>query len=155
MQLSSTIAAGAIALALAAPVQAKTLITGVDIPQILEVAQTFGDASLTAQPNGDPQISGEIDGMTYHVIFSNCTDNTDCDDLNFYIGFLDLKPELTTINDWNYAKRFNRAYLDEDGDACAEMDLDLSAGITRKYLEAQFSLWDEVVQQFARHVGYR
>jgi hypothetical protein len=35
------------------------------------------------------------------------------------------------------------------------MDLDLSAGITRKYLEAQFSLWDEVVQQFARHVGYR
>lgn len=155
MKLSSTIAAGAIALALVAPAQAKSLITGVDVEQILEVAQGYGEAELTSQCNGDPQISGEIDGLTYHVFFANCTDNTDCDDLNFYVGFLDLQPSLEVINDWNYAKRFSRAYLDEDGDACAEMDVDLSSGITKQYLEAQFSLWEQVMQQFSEHVGYR
>ena len=84
----------------------------------------------------------------------NCTDNADCEDINFYLGFLDLKPTLEVINDWNLNKRFSRAYLDQDKDACIEMDLDLVNGVSAEYLDAQFELWNMVLTQFAEHVGY-
>ena len=113
-----------------------------------------GAASLTTQSNGDPQITGKIEGITYQVYFRNCTNNEDCEDLNFYLGFLDIKPTLAEINDWNYNKRFSRAYIDQDDDACVEMDLDLVQGVTAEYLDSQFGLWAMVVKQFAEHVGY-
>ena len=47
----------------------------------------------------------------------NCTDNANCEDVNFYSGFLDNKPDLETINAWNRDKRFGKAYLDSDLDA--------------------------------------
>lgn len=152
--LKSTIAGGALALALTVSAQAQTLLTGADTAEILNAARGYGSATLTTQGNGDPQITGKIEGITYQVYFRNCTDNADCEDLNFYLGFLDIKPTLDDINDWNYNKRFSRAYIDQDGDACVEMDLDLVRGVTAEYLDAQFGLWAMVVSQFADHIGY-
>jgi len=154
MKLSSMIAGGAIALTLTAGASAQTLLTGADTDEILNVARGYGAATLTTQSNGDPQISGKIEGISYQIYFRNCTDNADCEDLNFYLGFLDLKPTLEVINDWNFNKRFSRAYLDQDEDACVEMDLDLVQGVTSEYLDSQFGLWAMVVGQFADHVGY-
>lgn len=155
MKLFSMIAGSALALALVAPASAQTLLTGADTAEILNAARGYGAATLTTQANGDPQISGKIEGITYQVYFRNCTDNTNCEDLNFYLGFLDLKPTLEQINDWNYNKRFSRAYLDSDDDACVEMDLDLVEGVTAEYLDSQFGLWAMVLGQFAEHVGYK
>lgn len=154
MKFSSIIAAGALTLGLAASAHAQTLITGADADEILNAARGYGSATMTTQSNGDPQITGKINGITYQVYFRNCTDNTNCEDLNFYLGFLDIKPSLEEINDWNYNKRFSRAYLDQDKDACIEMDLDLVQGVTAEYLDSQFGLWNMVVEQFADHVGY-
>ena len=154
MKLSSMIAGGAIALALTGTPMAQTLLTGADSDEILNAARGYGAATLTTQSNGDPQISGKIEGISYQIYFRNCTNNADCEDLNFYLGFLDLKPTLEAINDWNFNKRFSRAYLDQDEDACVEMDLDLVKGVTAEYLDAQFGLWAMVVGQFADHVGY-
>lgn len=154
MKLSTMIAGGALALALTASAQAQTLLTGADTDEILNAARGYGSATLSTQSNGDPQISGKINGISYQVYFRNCTNNTDCEDLNFYVGFLDLKPTLEVINDWNFNKRFSRAYLDQDQDACVEMDLDLVRGVTADYLDSQFGLWSMVVEQYAEHVGY-
>ena len=154
MKLSSMIAGGTIALALTTATSAQTLLTGADTAEILNAARGYGAASLTTQSNGDPQIAGKIEGITYQVYFRNCTNNEDCEDLNFYLGFLDIKPTLAEINDWNYNKRFSRAYIDQDDDACVEMDLDLVQGVTAEYLDSQFGLWAMVVKQFAEHVGY-
>jgi hypothetical protein len=154
MKLNSIIAGGAIAIAMAASVSAQTLVTGADTNEILNAARGYGAATLTTQSNGDPQISGKIEGVSYQIYFRNCTNNADCEDLNFYLGFLDLKPTLEVINDWNFNKRFSRAYLDQDQDACVEMDLDLVKGVTADYLDSQFGLWAMVVGQFAEHVGY-
>ena len=154
MKLSSMIAGGTIALALTTATSAQTLLTGADTAEILNAARGYGAASLTTQSNGDPQITGKIEGITYQVYFRNCTNNEDCEDLNFYLGFLDIKPTLAEINDWNYNKRFSRAYIDQDDDACVEMDLDLVQGVTAEYLDSQFGLWAMVVKQFAEHVGY-
>lgn len=155
LKLMSVIAAGALALAATMSAQAQTLLTGADTDEILNAARGYGSATLTTQSNGDPQITGKIEGITYQVYFRNCTDNTDCEDLNFYLGFLDLKPSLELINDWNYNKRFSRAYLDPADDACIEMDVDLVQGVTAEYLDSQFGLWNMVVGQFSEHVGYK
>lgn len=155
MKLSSMLAGGALALAMTITASAQTLLTGADTSEILNAARGYGSATLTTQSNGDPQITGKIEGITYQIYFRNCTNNADCEDLNFYLGFLDLKPTLEVINDWNFNKRFSRAYLDQDKDACIEMDLDLVKGVTADYLDSQFGLWAMVVGQFAEHVGYK
>ncbi|KFC62827.1 hypothetical protein FF80_03397 [Devosia sp. LC5] len=153
MKFTSIIAGTALALALPVSAQAQT-VTGANTDEILSVAQNYGEASLTKQSNGDPQITGKIGGIAYQVYFRNCTNNRNCEDLNFYLGFLDIKPSLEEINDWNFNKRFSRAYLDQDEDACVEMDLDLVQGVSTNYLDSQFSLWKMVVEQFSDHVGY-
>ena len=131
MKLTTMIAGSALALALTLSAQAQD-VTGANTDEILNAARGYGSASLTTQSNGDPQITGKINGITYQVYFRNCTNNTDCEDLNFYLGFLDIKPTLEVINDWNLNKRFSRAYLDQDQDACVEMDLDLVEGVSAK-----------------------
>ena len=93
------LATGALVLALALPAQAQTLITGTDTAEVLNAARGYGAATLATQSNGDPQINGKINGISYQVYFRNCTANTDCEDLNFYVGFLDTKPTLEVIND--------------------------------------------------------
>jgi hypothetical protein len=155
MKFGSLIAGAAVALALTGATQAQTLITGADTDEILNAARGYGSASLTTQSNGDPQITGKINGITYQVYFRNCTDNTDCEDLNFYLGFLDIKPGFEKVNEWNLNKRFSRAYVDQDEDACIEMDLDLVKGVTAEYLDSQFGLWNMVVEQYSEFVGYQ
>jgi hypothetical protein len=155
MKLTTVLTGGALALALTVSSFAQATITGADTEEVLNAARGYGSATLTKQTNGDPQITGKINGISYQVYFRNCTDNANCEDLNFYLGFLDLKPSLEVINDWNLNKRFSRAYLDPDKDACIEMDLDLVKGVSPEYLDSQFSLWNQILTQFAAHVGYK
>ena len=155
MKLITVLTGGALALALSVSSFAQATITGADTEEVLNAARGYGSATLTKQTNGDPQITGKINGISYQVYFRNCTDNANCEDLNFYLGFLDLKPSLEVINDWNYNKRFSRAYLDPDKDACVEMDIDMVKGVSAEYLDSQFSLWNLILTQFAEHVGYK
>ncbi len=130
------------------------LVTADDTQAILTIARTYGKATLIKQSNGNPQITGRMQGFVYQIYFLNCDDDgANCEDLNFYLGFLDVKPTLEVINDWNYNKRFSRAYLDADKDACIEMDLDLAVPVSLNYMESVFDLWSLVVVQFAEHVG--
>ena len=154
MKLNAILAGGALALAMSVTAYAKDL-TASNVDDILNAARGYGSATLTTQSNGDPQITGKTDGITYQIYFRNCTDNKNCEDLNFYLGFLDLKPTLEVINDWNMNKRFSRAYLDQDQDACVEMDLDMVKGVSAEYLDSQIGLWTLVVGQFADHVGFK
>jgi hypothetical protein len=154
MKLTAMLAGGALALAMTVTAQAQTL-TASNTDEILNAARGYGAATLTTQSNGDPQITGKVDGISYQIYFRNCTDNKDCEDLNFYVGFLDVKPTLEVINDWNMNKRFSRAYLDQDKDAVVEMDLDMVKGVSPEYLDSQVGLWTLVVGQFADHVGFK
>jgi hypothetical protein len=147
-----------IALVLAAlplPTLAQELVDGGDVEVILSIAQAHGEASLESQSDGDPRISGQINGLAYQLFFMNCTDGADCEDLNFYAGFADLKPTVDAINDWNRNKRFGNAYLDSDLDAVIEFDVNLEFGVSRDNLDATFGLWELLLQQYAEHIGYR
>jgi hypothetical protein len=155
MKLKSILTGGALALALSLSAFSQSTITGTNTDKILNIARGYGSATLVTQSNGDPQINGKIDGISYQIYFRNCTDNASCEDLNFYLGFLDLKPSLDAINTWNASKRFSRAYLDSVNDACVEMDIDMVKGVSSEYLDSQFGVWNMILNQFAEHVGYR
>jgi hypothetical protein len=111
--------------------------------------------AASAQSNGDPKITGKIEGVSYQVFFMNCTDNANCEDLNFYAGFLDNKQTLEVINAWNRDKRFGKAYLDSDLDAVIEFDVNLENGVTRENLDAAFSLWSLILDQYTTYIGYK
>ena len=101
-------------------------------------------------------LSGKIDGVTYHLFFRNCSDsNTDCEDLNFYAGFLDNKQTMEAINAWNRDKRFGKAYLDSDLDAVIEYDVNLEYGVARRNLDCRFRLWALILEQFADYIGFK
>jgi len=148
MTFRSLIVGGALALALALPAQAQTLLTGADTDEILNAARGYGSARFVEEDGDPPQITGKIEGVTYQVYFQNCSDNSNCEDINFYLGLADTKLSLEKINEWNYGKRFGRAYIDQDGDACVEMDLDLVNGVTPDYMDGQFGLWSQVMSEF-------
>jgi hypothetical protein len=140
---------------LSAPTLAQELVDGGNIDTILEIAKAHGEAVLETQTDGDPRISGRINGLGYQLFFMNCTASKDCEDLNFYAGFAELKPTVDAINDWNRNKRFGNAYLDSDLDAVIEFDVNLEFGVSRDNLDAAFGLWELLLQQYAEHIGYR
>jgi hypothetical protein len=154
--LKQLILGGAFVAATAVSAQAQDLVTGSMVDEILNIARGYGSATLETQSNGDPRITGKVEGVTYQVYFMNCTDNQNCEDLNFYAGFLDNKQTLEVINAWNRDKRFGKAYLDSDLDAVVEFDVNLEKeGVTYSNLDANFQLWTLILDQYTTYIGYK
>jgi hypothetical protein len=55
---------------------------------------------------------------------------------------------LDKVNQWNKEKRFSRAYLDGDGDANVEWDIDLEGGVTMGAVREGIRTFQTVVQIF-------
>jgi hypothetical protein len=55
---------------------------------------------------------------------------------------------LDKVNQWNKEKRFSRAYLDGDGDANVEWDIDLEGGVTVEAVREGIRTFQSVVQIF-------
>ena len=138
----------------AAPAMAEDLIVGDKPELLLEVAKSKGEASLEEQGNGDPRLAGSISGVPYQVFFLNCKADAGCQDLNFYVGFRDIKPTLDAINEWNRTHRFGRAYLDSELDAALDFDLNVDGGVSKANLESSFSLWASLLDEFSAYVGF-
>ena len=68
--------------------------------------------------------------------------------MQFYVTFSDVDVTLATANEWNKTKRYSRTYLNEDGNPCLELDLDLVGGVSKERIlgflttcRASFQLW--------------
>jgi len=55
---------------------------------------------------------------------------------------------INKVNEWNKEKRFSRAYLDGDGDANVEWDIDLEGGVTVDAVREGIRTFQAVVQVF-------
>ena len=55
---------------------------------------------------------------------------------------------INKVNEWNKEKRFSRAYLDGDGDANVEWDIDLEGGVTVDAVREGIRTFAAVVQVF-------
>ena len=63
------------------------------------------------------------------------------------------KMDLKKINEWNATKRFSRAYLDQDGDAVIEWDIDLEGGTTAGALKESIRTYRIGVMTFVRFLN--
>jgi len=138
-----------------AAASAPAILDGNSTDDILNLMRGYGSALLGTQDSGDPKISGKIDGQAYTMYFSNCTKGKDCEDVDLYAGYLDVKPAQDLINSWNRDKRFSRAYLDKDGDAGIDMDINLEHGVTTDNLDSTLSVWAQLVKQFSTYIGVK
>lgn len=154
MRTLSVILAASALFSASIPASAQTLVTGSSIDEILNLARGYGSATVEKQPNGDPQISGRIEGLSYRIYFMNCVDGSDCEDVTFYSGFQDNQPGLESMQDWNLGNRFSKAFIDEDGDASIEWDVNLEHGVPSANFEANIAVWSQVLKGFAEHIGY-
>lgn len=132
--------------------QAETLIDGSDPEAIRQIASGYGSATLGTDPDGDPEITGRIEGTRYQVLFYGCTDGKGCKSIQLVAGWTDSPVELTALNAWNADRRFGKAYLDLDGDPAIEMNVNLDFGVTARNLDDTFDYWRYVLSDFQAEV---
>ena len=71
--------------------------------------------------------------------------------LQLYAGFSKKLP-CDKLNEWNKKKRFSRAYLDKDGDAVIESDMDLEGGSTTKAIKVFIETFKISLASFVSHI---
>lgn len=138
-----------------ATAQSGQLIRATDVDEILNLARGFGSASLTTDDEGDPKIDGRIDGLAYSIYFLGCEDHKNCMSVQFHSGFeLKDKPSAAKIVQWNYDKRWARAFLNKGG-AAIQMDVNLRYGVARETLDDSIRTWGRMMKQYSEYVGYK
>jgi hypothetical protein len=142
MRASSTVFITGVALAGAvstARAEDAEILQKPDAVAILDIAKGFGSARMGKDDNGDPMISGRIEGVKYVIYFYGCENHANCKSLQFSTGYTDpLSAEQA--NAWNKKYRWVKAY---SGDGSTfKMDVSFAGGITRANLEEQFSNWE-------------
>ncbi|MBB4002291.1 MAG: YbjN domain-containing protein [Aurantimonas endophytica] len=133
--------------ALAAPVVAAN-----DVGAIADIARGYGEADEIAADNGDPVITGEMNGIGYQIFFLECVANRDCKVLDFYAIWDTPGVQLEAINEWNRSQPFNKGYLGEDGLPVIELNLSLVGGLTRPQLVDAFDRWAVALAEFQRTI---
>lgn len=87
-----------------------------------------------------------IEGHTA-VIINNKTN------IQLYSYFKKKKMDLKKINEWNATKRYSRVYIDKDGDAVIDWDIDLEGGITAGALKESIKTYRIGVMTFVRFLN--
>jgi hypothetical protein len=132
---------------------APVLIDATMPDKILEIAKSFGTASLDKDSLGDPKITGRIDGQKYSIHFYGCVNGKDCDDIVFYTYWTGGRNvTLDKINEWNRNTTFGKAYLDTDSDIALEMTVNIDYGVSTRNLEDNFSQWNKTVQSVVQDI---
>lgn len=107
-------------------------------------------AELETGPDG-PQIWSRIEKQPFNVFFFDCSAARElrCREAQFYAGFpIEGMFPSALINSWNGGHRFGRAYIDQDGNAALEMDVD-AVGTSEMQLNDAVMWWKTLVPQFA------
>ncbi|MFZ1988202.1 MAG: YbjN domain-containing protein [Alphaproteobacteria bacterium] len=143
--------AGLLLLSTITPAWGEAVFSDITPKQMRDVLSHAGlPAELEMAPEG-PQISSRLEKHAFNVFFFGCTGapETHCREVQFYTGFL-IEGMFPTaqINSWNGAHRFGRAYIDQDGNAALEMDVD-AVGTSETQLSDAVLWWKTLVPQFA------
>jgi hypothetical protein len=141
----AVIIAGAL---LAAPVftprvAAQEVMSEVSTEQLRKLLEAMGYE--VEQPK-DSVLQFAIEGHTA-VIINNKTN------IQLYSYFKKKKLDLKKINEWNATKRYSRVYIDRDGDAVIDWDIDLEGGITAGALKESIKTYRIGVMTFVRFLN--
>lgn len=147
--LAAAFALGLSATALATPTLAQALVDGTNFDDIVNSARGYGAATLSGPESEDIHIEGRIDGLPYYLGFRNCDGNVSCDDFVLQAYYIGPVIDYEKVNAWNRDKRWVKVYIDNDGDAVLEMDVNMTGGISTTTLDEAFYYWDLLLGQFA------
>ena len=130
---------------------AETVFADVSPIEIRDALHHAGlSAELQSGPQG-PEIWSHLDKQPFNVFFFDCSPGRDsrCREVQFYAGFTveGIFP-TAEINRWNGSHRFGRAYIDEDGNAALEMDLD-AVGTSEAQIQDSVAWWRTLVGQYS------
>lgn len=130
------------------------VITGNDVDRVAEIAAAYGTATReSVAPGEEPWIRAEIDGLIYSISFLNCTAGRDCTSLQLRAWWeSDGRHTIEAMNGWNRDRRWSAAYLDIDGNATIEFDVNLAGGITAVNFDDTMQWWDAVLREFRDEV---
>lgn len=122
---------------------AEQMITKITANELLAVMRQEG-YSVEVDKDGD--IVWTLNGYKALMLIPNGNS------LQFYTSFAESKADLQRANTWNMNKRYSRCYIDKNGRACLELDLDLQGGVSmdriRDFLSTcrdSFSIWYQEV----------
>lgn len=130
------------------PTIAQTLIDGTDFDAVVNSARGYGAATLE-KLDDDIYIDARIDGVPYYLGFRNCDGELSCDDFVLQAYYIGPEIDYIKVNTWNYDKRWVKMYIDDDGDAILEMDVNLTGGISTTTLDEAFYYWSLALAEFA------
>lgn len=105
---------------------------------------------------GDPQLDVVHYGDEFTVFYYGCSNNDNCDAIQFYSGYAtDGRVRLKTVNDFNEAKRWVRAYVADDGSTKLEMDVYFGdGGLDADDFNDLVSFWTRRMNEFEDIIGY-
>lgn len=136
----------------ASAANASAMISAKNPKAVFDVVRSvYPDATLGKADNGSAKIEYTEDKIITTIRFMNCQeDGSNCTTLNFYAGWANTGfKSLDRINEYNANRRFSRAYLDDVGDPCVEMDLDLDfAGLPRQNVVEYLNTWSLTIHDF-------
>jgi hypothetical protein len=125
-----------------------------------EVAQALTAQGMAVRLGRDnfrePLIEGTAGTVRFFVYFYDCSPERRCSNIQFRAGF-ETHGTLTLarINDWSTRWRFGRLYLDPQGDAILDMDVDVARGLTPDQLRAQVTRWRQTLDDAKGFLGWR
>lgn len=132
------------------------MITAADPQSIMAALKAKGwKPELNTSDHDVRSIEFTVDGIATTIRFFNCDDDgAACSTLNFYVGFSGTDyHSFEGINNYNAKRRFGRAYLDDDGDPCLEMDVDLDFdGIPNRNFLEYLNTWNLLIHDFRSRV---
>lgn len=124
-----------------APAVREALVSGADPEAVREVISGWGSANLANTADGEPRISGRMEGILYSVRFYGCRRGANCGQVVFSSGFAGVSATQESVNAWNREKVFGRAFLSDGGDAVLEMPVNLRFGVSKENLDDTVDLW--------------
>lgn len=126
-------------------VAAQDVVSEVSTEQLQQMLESMGYE--VEQPKEDV-LQFAIEGHTAIIINKKTN-------IQFYSFFEKKKKklDLKKVNEWNATKRFSRVYIDRDGDAVIEWDVDLEGGTTAGALKESIRTYRMGVMTFVRFLN--
>lgn len=140
---------------LAIPATAQNL-TAANPQALANVLRGEGVTNVVVKTDkeGDPMIDASLgDNAKFTIFFYDCTNNRNCQAIQFYAGYTDSKMDPDKLNTWNRTKRFGRAYIDKVGDPVVVMDVDMNdGGMSRDLFIDNFQFWQSIMSEYSKFV---
>lgn len=121
-----------------------------------ELEAVLGQSGIPYEKTGAREYRVEMAELEKVWLYLDFCQEDRCGVLSLSAGLtLEEPPDLERINQWNRERRFSRAYLDDEGAAWVESDLDLTGGVSLGAVQAFLELFaEEVLPDFMDHIGF-